>query len=45
MSKVRIVTGSVGASEGLVEIEYEIDDLQDLDGFFSKIATIQIHSE
>lgn len=45
MSKQRTVTGSVGASEGLVEIEYEIDDLQDLDGFFSKIATIQMHSE
>ena len=45
VSNERTVTGSVGASEGLVEIEYEIDDLQNLDAFFSKIATIQMHSE
>lgn len=45
MSKKRTVTGSVGASEGLVETEYEIDGLQDLDDFFSKIATIQMHNE
>ena len=45
ISNERTVTGSVGASEGLVEIEYEIDDLQNLDDFFSKIATIQMHSE
>ena len=45
MSKERIVTGSVGASEGLVETEMEIEDLEALDNFFSKIASIQMHSE
>jgi hypothetical protein len=45
MSKQRIVTGSVGASEGLVETEMEIEDLEALDNFFSKIASIQMHSE
>ena len=43
--KARLVTGSVGASEGLVELEMEIEDLKDLDDFFSKIASIQMHSE
>ncbi len=45
MSKSRIVTGSVGAGEGLVENEMEIDDLKELDDFFAKIASIQMHSE
>ena len=45
VSKARIVTGSVGVSEGLVELEMEIADLKDLDAFFSKIASIQMHSE
>lgn len=45
VSKERIITGSVGASEGLVETEMEIDSLTDLDGFFDKIATIQMHAD
>ena len=45
VSKERIITGSVGASEGLVETEMEIESLTDLDGFFDKIATIQMHAE
>ena len=45
MSKSRIITGSVGTSEGLVENEMEIDDLKALDDFFAKIASIQMHSE
>ena len=45
MSKERIITGSVGAGEGLVETELEIDSLADLDGFFDKIATIQMHAD
>ena len=28
-----------------VETEMEIDNLTDLDGFFDKIATIQMHAE
>ena len=45
VSKSRIVTGSVGVSEGLVENEMEINGLKDLDDFFTKIATIKMHSE
>ena len=45
MSKSRIITGSVGTSEGLVENEMEIDDLKALDDFLAKIASIQMHSE
>ena len=45
MSKSRMVTGSVGSGEGLVESEMEINDLKELDDFFSKIANIQMHSE
>jgi len=45
VSKERIITGSVGASEGLVETEMEIDSLTDLGSFFDKIATIQMHAD
>lgn len=45
VSKERIITGSVGASEGLVETEFEIESLQALDDFFNKIASIQMHAE
>lgn len=41
----RIVTGSVGASEGLVETEFEIEDLKELDEFFSKIASLKMHKD
>ena len=44
-SNERIITGSVGASEGLVETEFKIEGLSDLDDFFSKIANIQMHKE
>ncbi len=45
MSNSRIVTGAVGASEGLVEVEFQIEHLSALDAFFAKIATIQLHEE
>ncbi len=45
MSKMRLVTGSVGTSEGLVEAELEIHDLGELQTFFDKISTIPSHSE
>jgi hypothetical protein len=41
----RIVTGSVGASESLVEVEYQIADLGELQTFFDKIATIKMHAD
>lgn len=45
MSKSRLTSGSVGVSEGLVESEIEIEDLADLDAFFSKIASIEMHRD
>ena len=45
MSKVRMTTGSIGTSEGLVENELEIEDLNALDDFFTKIASIQMHKD
>ena len=45
ISSVRIVTGSVGASEGLVENEMNIEGLDDLQQFFDKIATVEMHKE
>ena len=45
MSKARIVTASVGASEGLVETEFPIQELDDLQDFFDKIATVKMHQE
>ncbi|OUS06871.1 hypothetical protein A9Q96_08905 [Rhodobacterales bacterium 52_120_T64] len=45
VSSSRIVTGSVGASEGLVENEMNIEGLDDLQQFFNKIATVEMHKE
>ncbi len=45
ISARRIVTGSVGAKEALVEVEYPIADLGALQTFFDKIATIQMHKD
>jgi hypothetical protein len=41
----RIVTGSVGAGEGLVETEMNIEGLGELDQFFDKIATVEMHEQ
>jgi cyclopropane fatty-acyl-phospholipid synthase-like methyltransferase len=45
VSRSRILTGSVGASEALVEMEIEIDGLDDLQKFFDKIASITMHED
>lgn len=45
MSSERIITGSIGASEGLVETEMNIEGLDDLDQFFEKIATVEMHEK
>lgn len=45
MSKQRMITGSIGTSEALVEAEFEINDLAELQAFFDKIATVQMHEE
>jgi len=41
----RLVTGSVGVSEGLVENEMQIEGLDDLQQFFDKIATVEMHKD
>ncbi|MBL4872607.1 MAG: hypothetical protein JKY41_04255 [Rhodobacteraceae bacterium] len=41
----RMATGSVGVSEGLVENELYIEGLDDLQQFFDKIATVEMHKD
>lgn len=41
----RMITGSVGAKEAEVQIDFEIDGLDELQEFFDKIATIKMHEE
>ncbi|MEM6988622.1 MAG: hypothetical protein AAF499_19105 [Pseudomonadota bacterium] len=41
----RIISGSVGADEAVIETEFEIEDLAELQGFFDKIGAIEIHKE
>lgn len=45
ISNERLITGSVGVSEGLVESELEIANLGELDEFFEKIGAIQMHKD
>jgi len=45
ISTKRILSGSVGAGEGVIEAEFEIRGLGDLQDFFNKIATIKMHAE
>ena len=45
ISSVRIITGSVGAKESVLQMEFPIANLADLDSFFSKIASVKMHSE
>lgn len=44
-SSSRIISGSVGVSEGLVENEMMIEGLDDLQQFFDKIATVEMHKD
>ena len=44
-STARPKVGKVGVSEGLVENELEIDGLDDLQQFFDKIATVEMHKD
>lgn len=45
IERARMLTGSVGAKEAEVQIEFEIDGLDDLQTFFDKIASIKMHEE
>jgi hypothetical protein len=45
MSGSRVLTGSVGAKEAVIQNEFEIANLAELDTFFEKIASIKMHGE
>ena len=45
ISKIRTVTGSVGAKEAVIQSEMEIANLAELDAFFEKIASIEMHAD
>ena len=44
-ARMRTITGSVGAKEALIQDEFEIRDLTELDDFFSKIAGVKMHAD
>lgn len=44
-SRLRTITGSVGAKEALIQDEFEIENLTELDDFFSKIAQVKMHAD
>lgn len=44
-TRERIVTGSVGAREAVIETEIEIADLAELGVYFDKIAKVQPHKD
>ena len=45
VQNARMITGSVGAKEAAVQIDFEISGLNELEQFFSKIAKIKMHEE
>lgn len=45
VSKTRTLTGSVGAKEAIIQDEMEVANLAELDAFFDKIASIQMHAD
>jgi len=45
MSTSRVITGSVGVKEAVIQNELEIENLAALDAFFEKIASIQMHAD
>lgn len=44
-SRTRTITGSVGAKEALIQDEFEIGDLGELDEVFAKIAQVKMHAD
>ena len=44
-TRIRTITGSVGAREALIQDEFEISGLAELDEFFSKIASVKMHAD
>ncbi|MEM7068624.1 MAG: hypothetical protein AAF478_07040 [Pseudomonadota bacterium] len=45
LTSKRILTGSVGAGEAVIETEFEIGGLGDLQDFYNKIGSIKMHAD
>lgn len=45
LSTKRLLGGSVGAGEAVIETEFEIGGLGDLQDFFNKIGSIKMHED
>ena len=45
MSSARRLSGSVGAKEAVIQDEFRIANLSELDAFFDKIASIKMHAD
>ena len=45
MSTSRVITGSIGAKEAIIQDEFEIANLAELDAFFEKIGSIKMHAD
>lgn len=41
----RYLTGHIGSAESLIVSEFEIESLAQLDAFFDKLATVQVHAD
>lgn len=45
ISSERMLSGSVGVCEGLVEMEITIDGLDDLQKFFDQFSSVEMHKD
>ena len=45
ISRSRVITGSVGAKEAIIQDEFEIENLAELDAFFDKIGSMRMHAD
>ena len=45
VDRQRMVTGSVGAKEAVIETEMEISGLAELGEVFEKLASVQVHQD
>ena len=44
-ARTRTITGSVGAKEAIIQDEFEIENLTELDEFFEKISKVEMHAD
>lgn len=44
-TRMRTITGSVGAKEALIQDEFEIKHHTELDDFYTKIAGVKMHAD